>query len=481
MKKIEKSFILSGRGGWILAATLPLLGGCLAFAPDYERPAPPVPGELPLEGVTSGENISEETRPGAADLGWRDFLSDSNLVRVVALALENNRDLKIATLNVERARSLYGIQRAELFPSVTASAEGVRAGSAEAFTAPGTTRTAERYDVNFGLASWEIDLFGRIRGLEEQALQTFLATGEARRGAHIALVSEVAIAYLTLAAERDNLALARATFETRRQTHDLVARQYENDIASEIDLERARTQVETARVDMARYRQRVEQARNALQLLVGAPLPLEWLPDGIEAVSSPRQIRPGLSSDVLLARPDIMAAEHRLQGTYASIGAARAAFFPRIGLTSLFGSASEDLSDLFSSGSGTWSFAPRLSLPIFDARTYAALRVSQAERDLAIGQYERAIQTAFREVADVLAVRREIGQQVAAQQSLVASAANIRALAEKRYADGIDSYLGVLDAQRSLYAARQGLVSLRLAERANRVRLYAVLGGGAGE
>jgi multidrug efflux system outer membrane protein len=260
----------------------------------------------------------------------------------------------------------------------------------------------------------------------------------------------------------------------------LILRQYENGVATELDLQRVQTQVDAAKGDIARYTQLTAQDMNALNLLAGSPVPAELLPPDLASVTPPADISTGLSSDVLLRRPDIVAAEHQLKAAYAFIGAARAAFFPRISLTTAIGTASGELSGLFGSGSDTWSFAPRISLPIFDARTWAAYRVSDATREIALAQYEKSIQTAFREVADSLAVRGTVDQQVAAQQSIVNSTQKIYDLSDKRYAQGIDGYLGVLDAQRTLYAAQQGLTSLHLAKLANRVQLYAVLGGGGG-
>jgi len=260
--------------------------------------------------------------------------------------------------------------------------------------------------------------------------------------------------------------------------YNLIKKQYETGLANELDLHRAQTQVETARGEVARYSQLVAQDQNALNLLAGSPVPEDLLPRGLEDIKPPRDISPGLSSEVLLRRPDIMAAEHQLKAAYAYIGAARAAFFPRISLTTALGTASNELSGLFDSGNGTWNFTPQIVMPIFDARTWAAYRVSKAQRKIALAQYERAIQTAFREVADALAVKGTVDERLAAQRSLVEALSQTYRLSKKRYESGIDSYLGVLDAQRSLFAAQQGLTTLRLSKLANRVRLYAVLGGG---
>ncbi len=453
-----------------------LFGGC-SLAPKYARPEAPVPAEWPT-GVAYKETKTATCAPTASELTWQEFFTDERLQKIIEMALDNNRDLRVAALNVERARALYGIQRAELLPVVDVTGSGGKQRTFINFSGSGQTITTEQYSVNLGITSWEIDFFGLIRNLEEQALQEYLATEQARRSAQISLVSEVARVYLALAADRGNLNLAQSSLETQQGVYDLIRRQYDVELANELDLRRAQTQVDAARGDVARYTQLVAQGHNALNLLAGSPVSEYLLPLDLVSVSPPKDISPGLSSEVLLQRPDIMAAEHQLKGAYAFIGAARAAFFPRIALTTAVGTTSDELSGLFSSGSNTWSFAPQVVMPIFDARTWAAYRVSKSVQKIALAQYEKAIQTAFREVADVLAVRGTVDQQVAAQQSIVNSTQKVYSLSNKRYTKGIDSYLSVLDAQRSLYGAQQGLISLQFAKLANQVRLYAVLGGG---
>ncbi len=452
-------------------------GGC-SLAPEYTRPEAPVPADWP-QGAAYKENKSTASAMVVPELSRQEFFADERLQKVIETALDNNRDLRLAALNVERARALYGIQRAELFPTVNAVGSGTKQRVPADLSTTGKSMTVEQYGVNLGISSWEIDFFGRIRSLKDRALQEYLATEEARRSAQIALVSEVARVYLTLGADRKNLKLAQSTLETQQAAYDLVKRQYDVGIVTELDLRRAQIPVDTARGNVARYTQLAAQARNALNFLTGSPVPEALLPTDLSSVTPPREISPGLSSEALLNRPDIIAAEHRLKGAYAFIGAARAAFFPRISLTTSVGTASAELSDLFSSGSAVWSFIPRITMPIFDARTWAALRVSKADQKIVLTQYEKTIQTAFREVADALAAQGTINQQVSAQQSLVDAVAKTYQLSNKRYTMGIDSYLGVLDAQRSLYGAQQGLTSLRLARLANRVKLYAVLGGGS--
>jgi multidrug efflux system outer membrane protein len=417
--------------------------------------------------------------PAAPDLGWREFFPDRKLQEVIGMALNSNRDLRLAALNVERARGLYGIRRAELFPTVDAVGSGQKQrGPSSASGSTGEAITTERYDVNLSVSSWEIDFFGRIRSLKDRALEDYLATDQARRSARILIVSDVANAYLVLAADRENLQLSEFTRESQQAAYDLVRRRFELGLASELDLRRAQTSMDAARADVARFTQLAAQDENALDLLVGAPVPRELLPEGLGSVRPPVEISPGLPSEVLLGRPDILAAEHLLKGANADIGAARAAFFPRISLTAAVGTASGELSGLFGSGSGAWTFSPEAVLPIFDARIWPALAVSKGDREIAVAQYERAIQAAFREVADALAVRGTVDRQILAQQSLVDASARTYRLSTVRFEKGIDDYFGVLDAQRSLYAAQQALIAVRLAGVANQVRLYAALGGG---
>jgi len=378
---------------------------------------------------------------------------------------------------VEQARAFYGIRRAELFPTANASVTGAKNKASSDFAGTDQPRTIEQYSVSLGIAAWEIDFFGRIRSLKEQALEQYLAMDQFRRGAQVLLISEVARAYFTLAADRENLNLARSTLENQKKAYDLVQKLFENGLTNELDLRRAQTQVDAARGDVALYTQLVAQDENALNLLVGAPVPDNLLPADLESVAAPKEISPGLPSEVLLNRPDIAAAEHQLKAAYANIGAARAALFPRISLTAALGTASAALSGLFGSDTGMWTFGLQAAVPIFDARARAAVRFTETEREIILTQYEKAIQTAFREVADTLAVQGTVDEQFRAHQSLLEATSETLRLSEIRYTNGIDSYLSVLDAQRSHYSARQGLVYLRLAKLVNHVRLYAVLGG----
>jgi multidrug efflux system outer membrane protein len=447
--------------------------GC-TMAPKYTRSKAPVPAEWP-NGAAYASQLSTNNYQLPE---WQEFFSDEKLQQVIGTALTNNRDLRIAALNVERSRAMYHIQRAQLFPTINAYGSGIKERVPADLSSSGSRQIVERYDANLGVASWEIDFFGRIRSFKDRALEEYLATEQARRSAQILLVSSVANAYLTLAADRENLTLAENTLASQQDAYNLIKRRHDLDLVSDLDLYRVQTQVDAARRDVALYTQQVAQGENALNLLTGSPVPGELLPTELGRISPPKEIATGLSSEVLLRRPDVLQAEDLLKAANADIGAARAAFFPRISLTAAIGTSSSELSGLFKAGSGAWSYAPEIVMPIFDARTWSANRAAKVQREIAVTQYEKAIQSAFREVADALAVRGTVDQQVAAQQSLVNALAETYRLSNSRYDKGIDSYLSVLDAQRSLFAAQQGLVFLRLAKLANDVQLYAVLGGG---
>jgi len=461
----------------VLVFAMALLNGC-TLAPKYTRPAAPMPADWPT-GEAYGTEAAAPGNRAAAEMKWEEFFTDPELRQVIAAALANNRDLRLASLNVEKARALYGIQRAELFPAFNAVGAGSKGRTPADLSYSGTETTYEQYSVNFGVMAWEIDFFGRIRSLKDRALEEYLATDQARRGAQILLVSAVANAYLNLAADRESLKLTTSTLAAQEGAYKLIKKRYDVGLASEIDLRRAQSQADTARGDVARFAQLVAQDENALQLLVGAPLTALKLPSELGELNPFRDISPGLSSEVLLSRPDILAAEHRLRAANASIGAARAAFFPRISLTTSFGTASADLSGLFKDGSSTWNFAPQIIMPIFDARLWSAYDATKVEKEISLTQYERAIQTAFRETADALAVRGTVNRQLAAQKSLVEAFAETYRLSAIRYAKGVDSYLSVLDAQRSLYGAQKGLIGIQLLRLANEVALYKALGGGA--
>lgn len=466
-----------------LGLALPaFLAGCVNLAPTYTQPTAPV-----APAWTSGAAPSDATTTTAAparDLGWRDFFIDERLRGVVELALANNRDARVAALNIERALAQYGISRAAAFPAVGVGASGSRARTPGSVSASGTARVATQYNVNLGLTSYELDLFGRVRNLNEAALESYFATEDARRGTQISLVAEVATAWLVLATDQQRLQLARDTLASRQKSYDLINRSYQLGAQSGLALAQAQTTVDTARADAAAFDSQVEQSRNALTLLVGAAVPPALLPPSITEIA--RAPAAGLlpppaelPSSVLAQRPDVQAAEHALRASNANIGAARAAFYPRITLTGSAGTASSSLSGLFKDGSAAWSFAPSISLPIFDAGLNRAnLGVAQAQQQIQLATYEKTLQVAFREVADALAARRTLGERLAAQQSLLAATTRAFELSDALFKSGGAGYLDVLDAQRSLYTVQQSLISLQLVEQANRLTLYKVLGGG---
>ncbi len=452
------------------------VAGC-TMAPKYNRPVAPISGTWP-SGVAYQDASTSTHLPLAPEVTWQEFFTDEKLRRIIGMALTNNVDLRLAALNVERARALYGVQRADLFPVLSANGTGSKARVPADLSSSGSRQTVERYDVNLGVASWEIDFFGRIQSLKDSAYENYLGTEEARRSAQILVVSSVAQAYLALAADRETLALSETTLASQQTSYDLIKRRNELGLVAELDLLRAQSPLDIARRDVAVYQQQVAQDVNALNLLAGTTVPDELLPAALRDVRPPQAVSAGLSSDLLLRRPDVLQAEHQLKSANADIGAARANFFPRISLTAAMGTASSDLSGLFKSGSGAWSYAPQIVMPIFDARTWSANTAAKVQRNIAVAQYEKAVQVAFREVADALAVRGTIEAQVAAQESLVSSFDHTYRLANSRFDKGIDDYLGVLDAQRSLFASQQALVLLRFQQAANAVQVYAVLGGG---
>jgi multidrug efflux system outer membrane protein len=458
------------------------LTGCATLAPEYTQPKAPVAASWPT-GPAYQKGVDNPVDKKGADLPWQEFVVDGPLQKLIALALENNRDLRIAALNIEKSQAQYQIQRADLFPKVNATAGGSGQRIPETLGKNGQAETTHQYSVGLGVSSYELDLFGRVQSLKDQALAQYLASEQARRTVQISLVAEVAAGYLNLAADRERLQLAKDTLTAQQTTYKLMQRRFELGVSSELDLQQAQTRVDAARVDIARYTALVAQDENGLNLVVGSTVPAELLPPSLsDTLTAMKDVPPGLPSEVLLQRPDVLRAEDLLKGFNANIGAARAAFFPRITLVGSLGVGSNELSGLFQSGSGAWSFAPKIELPIFDtgART-AQLKAAETDRDIAVAQYEKTIQTAFREVADALAQRGTIDSQVAAQQSLTDATAKSYHLSQVRYEKGIDSYLTELDAQRSLYAAQQGLISSRLTRLLNRVTLYKVVGGGTAE
>jgi multidrug efflux system outer membrane protein len=464
----------------VLAATA--LGGCVDLAPKYQRPVSPVPAAFP-----AGPAYPPAPAADQAVVGWQAFFSDPRLKRIIEAALANNRDLRVAVANIAAARAQYHVQRAALFPTVGANAQAtysqqplsVVSGGA---LAPGqsTIYNERLYSLTAGVSSWQLDLFGKTRNLTRAAQDQYFATREARDAAQITLVGEVATDYLTLASDRAQLEIATQTLASGQASLDLTQHRLDAGVASALDVEQAKTTVQQARYDQARLTTLVAQDRNALELVVGAPVADTDLPDTLDGgVVVMERLPAAVSSAVLLGRPDVVQAEDVLRGANASIGAARANFFPSISLTGSGGLTSLALSSLFEGPAATWTFVPTVSQTIFDfGANRGNLAYAKAERDVDVAQYEKAVQTAFREVADALAQRGTIDTQVSAQAALVEANHQSLILATARYERGADTYLNVLIAQRAYYAAQQTLVTTRLARSLNLVTLYGALGGG---
>lgn len=449
-----------------LSVTL-LLGGC-SMAPDYQRPALP-------QGATWQSNQSGEV----AVSPWRQQFLDPALQQLIATALESNRDLRIAALNVEAYEARYRIQRAAQLPTLAANGSGTRQQGSDDLSGTGQGTISSQYGANIGITSYELDLFGRIQSLKDQALETYLAQIETQRSTQIALVASVANAYLTLLADQELLALSEATLATEQESYSLTEHKYRLGAASEMELAQGRTALESAKVSLAQYQRQVKQDRNGLALLLGTGVPALMTEPASLAEVQLAAIPVGAPSSLLQQRPDILAAEHSLKAANANIGAARAAFFPTISLTATAGTASNQLSGLFDGGTGTWTFMPQINLPIFDGgKRIADLDVAEVSTKQAVASYEKSIQTAFKEVADTLGAQADYQQQLQAQQALVKASQTYFKLAEVRYEKGVDSYLTRLDAQRSLFSAKQGLITTRLAQLSNQVALYKAVGGG---
>lgn len=456
------------------------LTGC-SLIPTYERPAAPVDAAYPQGDAYRGSAGDAQVAP-AVELGWRDYFADPRLRRLIEVSLENNRDLRVAALNVEAYRAQYRIQRADLFPEVGATGQGTRQRVPADLSTTGQRVISSQYGVSLGTTAWEIDLFGRLRSLSDAALQQYFASEEARRSTQIALVASVANAYLTMRADEAQLQVTRDTLGTYERTYNLTRRSFEEGVASRLDLRQSQTQVENARASLARYTRLVAQDANALTLLLGTAMPAD-LPEGLSLYQKlVADVPAGMPSDLLQNRPDILAAEHRLLSANADIGAARAAFFPRITLTASGGTASRQLSGLFDAGSGTWLFSPQITLPIFTAGSLrASLDYAKVQKDINVATYERTVQSAFREVSDGLAARGTYTDQLQAQLRLVEASEDYFRLAEGRYRTGVDSYLTLLDAQRQLFNAQQALIDARFNQLTSEVNLYKALGGGLNE
>lgn len=456
------------------AITLSLALAACDMAPKYVRPALPVPATSP-QGPAYGAADGAAIVP--ADTAWRDFFTDARLARVIDTALANNRDLRVALANVEQARAQYRVQRADLLPGVTAGGNATYQDSP--FSLAGSGRT-DIYQAQVGISAWEIDLFGRVRNLSKAAQEQYFASVETRNAAQTALIAEVANAWLTMAADQERLRIARDLESAFGKTLELNRARFAKGIASELEVRQAQTSYDSARSTIAETLTLVAQDQNALNLLAGTTVPTSDLPDALPAAGATIDNLPAdISSDVLLRRPDIAAAEHQLRSANANIGAARAAFFPNISLTAAFGSLSLGLSNLFGSGSQFWSVAPSASLPIFDfGKNKGNLAYARATYDAMLATYEKSVQTGFREVADALARRGTMTQQMEAQTSQRDSARAAYTLSDARFRAGVDPFLTTLDSQRALFTAEQSLLATRLTRATNMVELYRAMGGG---
>lgn len=455
----------------LVAATA--LSACATMAPRYERPALAAPQTWP--DPAAGATAS------AGDLAWRDVFLDAKLQGLIALALANNRDLRVATANIEQARAQYRVQRAALLPTINGGITQSETVTPAAATGFGQAIDVKQTTASVSLTAFELDLFGRIRSLSRSALESFYATEETQRAVQISLIAETASAYLQLASDQELAAIFRLSLADRDESLRLTRGRFDAGVASDLELSQAETLAEQARSDLAVAIALVGQDQNALRLVVGAEPPADLLPAaGVSSTTVLADLPAGMPSEVLTRRPDVLAAEHTLRARNADIGAARAAFFPRITLTGNYGSASPDVAGLFDPGTRAWGFTRAITLPLFmGGANIANLKRTKAAREAAVAQYEKAIQTAFREVADQLAVRGTIRDRVEAQTRLASAAERAQRLSKARYDAGVDSYITALDANRTLYTARQTLLSARLAEQLNRVTLYKVLGGGA--
>lgn len=446
-----------------------LLTSC-ALAPEYKQPQKMVSPSWD-EIVDLGQQEGTKTQL-ASEIPWKDFFQSQELQTVISLGLENNKDLRTAILNIERARATYDIERAERFPKINVGADADLQGDFEGET------TTEIYQVGLGVPSYELDFFGRIKNLSEVALNSYLATRSAQQSLTISLISQIAASYLQLVTDMENLQLAQETLSAQNKSYDLIKKSYDFGLSTKLDIAQVRISVETARTDMIRFGRLVQLDKNALVLLLGVhnvnEIPLK---DNLGSIALLSDIPVGLPSQVLLKRPDIKQAEYTLRGAGANIGAARANFYPRITLTGQLGFASGNLGDLFDGGG--WTFGPSFLLPLFNAgQNKATLEVAKVDQELAVTAYEQTVQTAFREVADELAARETLGKQLEAQRMLVAATQDSYDLSMNRYRQGIDNYLNVLVAQRSLFTAQQGAIEIHRQKLVNQINLYKVLGGG---
>jgi multidrug efflux system outer membrane protein len=463
----------------LTAITLAAALSACTLAPDYEQPAAPV--AVAYENIEAAPATVPAADIPASEIGWSEFFPDAELRALIARALANNRDLRIATLNVEAARAQYRIQRSDLVPSLEVQGAAANQQTPASLSRTGNEELTRVYTAGVGMPAFELDLFGRVRSLRNAALEDYFSVEENRTAAQLLLVSEVANAWLTLIADRELLQLAHDTRDSQKQSYDLTTLRFNQGVSSEIELHRSESSWREAEVDIAQQTRRVAVDRNALALLVGEPLPPETgsRAQALEAQTFGKELPAGLPADLLVRRPDVRAAEHALRAANADIGAARAAFFPSIELTGFYGNASDDLSALFQAGHTSWSFIPQVRIPIFSGgANKAGLDLANARKSIEVARYEQSIQIAFREVADALISRSTLESQLKAQEALTRASESSYKLADMRYRGGVDSYLGSLIAQRDMYDAQRALIVTRLAGAVNLVQLYQALGGG---
>lgn len=452
-----------------LALSLALLGGC-SMIPDYERPD--------VETI-NGWEAADDADLASADTHWQAIFSDPRLQQVIELGLANNQDLRQALLNVEYYRAEYRIQRADLVPEITVDGSGYRQLMSENMTGTGEDSISDQYTATVGLTSWELDLFGRIRSLKAQALETYFAEEQNRRSAQLTLVANIANAYLDLVADLNQLRLAEQTRQIEVDNLELVRKRYELGVASELELAQAQAVAEDAAVTLALYQRLERLDRNALSLLLGTALPADWEPADQLDESVIAEVQPGLPSELLNRRPDILAAEHQLRAANANLGATKALYFPVISLTANAGAMSSDLADLFNAGSDTWLLYPSITLPIFTGgRIDAQMEESEIQHQIALSQYQQAVHNAFTEVSNALTNQDGYARQLASQQRAMNAYQRYFNIADQRYREGIDSMLTRLDAQRNLVTSQQATIDARLALLQSRVDLYRALGGG---
>jgi multidrug efflux system outer membrane protein len=453
-----------------VVAALIGLSGC-SLIPDYQRPEAP---------VDQTWDMPAGAHANARRVNWQEFFQSAVLNDLINQSLTNNRDLRVAALNIEKAQAQYRISRADLLPSINASGAGSSQRVPGDLSTTGDNQITHQYSAGVGFTSYELDFFGRVRSLNQQALESYFSTVEAQRSVRLSLIAEVASAYFQLQADQQLLAISRQTLASQQDSYALVKSSYEEQVATELDLSQAESTVRTAEATQARYERQVAQDKNALVVLVGQPLAPEYFAAiELDALRVDEQLPVGLPSDLLMYRPDILIAEHQLKAANANIGAARAAFFPSITLTAAAGSASADLGQLFAGGQGTWSFVPSINIPIFNAgRNQASLDVAKVQKSIEVANYQKTIQVAFREVADNLVARDSLTTQVTAETLLVQANQRNYTLADSRYKEGVDTYLNALDAQRNLFSSQQSLVTTKLSRINNLVSLYKALGGG---